>query len=265
MPPELSVVGLHANPVRVTGAVRETVAVCIVPFSVAVMLPVWLLAIFPAVTVKVPIVLPAATISEAGTARAVPLFDRLTVAPAVLDTVAVQVALPPETRLVGLQVNPLSVTGAVSDIVAVCALPFSDPVRVAVWLLAIVPAVALKVADVLPDPIVTEAGTVNAVALLDKETATAPEGAGAFNEIVQIDVPPVLSDAGTQLMALTRGAVVITPPTPVIGNEFAPVLAPKVFVTPIGAVVTPDATVTLTCATTPFWITPPFIPARIQR
>jgi hypothetical protein len=81
---------------------------------------------------NVAVVLPAPTVTEAGTVRAVALLDSVTVAPPVFDTVAVQVELPPEPRLVGLHVNPLSTTGATSETEAVCVFPFSVAVTVAV-------------------------------------------------------------------------------------------------------------------------------------
>ena len=185
--PALRLVGLHVSPLSSTGATSVIVAVCVLPFSVAVMVAVWLLAIVPAVAVKVAVVLPDPTAAEAGTVNATALLDSVTVAPPVFDTVTVQVALPPGTRLAGLHVNTLTSTGATSETVAVCVLPFSVAVTVAVWLLAIVPAVAVKVAVVLPDPTAAEAGTVNATALLDTVTVAPP----VFVTVtVQVALPP---------------------------------------------------------------------------
>jgi hypothetical protein len=246
----------------------EIVAVCVLPFSVAVMVAVWLLAIVPAVAVKVAVVLPDPTAAEAGTVNATALLDSVIVAPPVCDTVTVQVALPPDTRLAGLHVSPLSTTGAASVIVAVCVLPFSVAVMVAVWLLAIVPAVAVKVAVVLPSPTVTEAGTVNAVASSDRATTAPPADAGVFSETVHVDDPPVPRDAGAQFSALRvgggGGTAVTVPPTPFMGSGFPSALAPNVFVTLIVVLATPDPIVTLTTATTPFCITAVFKPASRQ-
>ena len=89
-------------------------------------------AIVPAVAVKVAVVFPAPTVTEAGTVNAAALLDNVTVAPPVCVTVAVHVELPPDTRLVGLHVTALSSTGATSEIVAVCVLPFRVAVMVAV-------------------------------------------------------------------------------------------------------------------------------------
>jgi hypothetical protein len=82
--------------------------------------------------VKVAVVFPAPTVTAAGTVNAAALLDSATVAPPVFDTVTVHVELLPDPRLAGLHVNPLSSTGATSEIVAVCVLPFSVAVMVAV-------------------------------------------------------------------------------------------------------------------------------------
>jgi hypothetical protein len=51
------------------------------------------------------------------------------------------------------------------------------PVTVAVWLLEIVPLMAVNVAVIDPAVTVTDAGTVSAVALLDKATLAPAHGA----------------------------------------------------------------------------------------
>ena len=154
--------------------------------------------------VKVAVVLPDATATEAGTVNAAALLDSVTVAPPVCVTVTVHVALPPDTRLAGLHVRPLSTTGAANAIVAVCVLPFSVAVMVAVWLLAILPAAVVNVAVVLPSPTVTAAGTVNATALLDSVTVAPP----VFVTVtVHVALPPDPKLAGLHVRPLnTIGA-----------------------------------------------------------
>lgn len=56
----------------------------------------------------------------------------------------------------------------------------------------IVPAVAVKFADVAPDATVTEAGTDSAVLLLESATVAPPEPAACDNVTVQMEVPPEL-------------------------------------------------------------------------
>jgi len=84
------------------------------------------------VAVNVAVVLEDPTVIEAGVVSVAELLDSVTVAPPVFDTVTVHVELAPEARLVGLQVRLLSFTGALSEMVAVCVLPFRVPVIVAV-------------------------------------------------------------------------------------------------------------------------------------
>jgi hypothetical protein len=88
--------------------------------------------IVPAVAVNVAVVLPDPTVTEAGTANAATLLDRLTVAPPVFDTVTVHVELPPDPRLAGVHVSPLTAGAVASAIVAVAIPPFNVAVRVAV-------------------------------------------------------------------------------------------------------------------------------------
>ena len=82
--------------------------------------------------VNVAVVLPAPTVTEAGTVNAAALLDRLTVAPPVFDTVTVHIELAPDPRLAALHVSPLTTVAVASAIVAVCVLPFSVAVMVAV-------------------------------------------------------------------------------------------------------------------------------------
>jgi len=84
------------------------------------------------VAVKVAVALPDPIVTEAGTVNAAALLDRFTVAPLDLETVTVHVALAPDPRLAGTHARPLSTTGATSEMVAVCELPFSVAVMVAV-------------------------------------------------------------------------------------------------------------------------------------
>jgi hypothetical protein len=76
----------------------------------------------PAVAVNVAELAPAGTVAVAGTVNPSVLLESETdapPAPAVLDSVAVQVDVPPEARLVGVHDSRLRVTGAISEIEAV--------------------------------------------------------------------------------------------------------------------------------------------------
>jgi hypothetical protein len=156
------------------------------------------------VAVKVAVVLPEPTITEAGTVNAAALLASVTVAPPVFDTVTVHVELAPDPRLASTHVNPLTTLAVASAIVAVCVLPLRVAVMVAVWSLAIVPAVAVKVAVVLPDPTVTEAGTVNAAASSDSVTVAPP----VFDTVtVHVALAPDPRLAGAHVSPLTTVAV----------------------------------------------------------
>ena len=89
----------------------------------------------------------------------------------------VQVVEALELTLVGLQVRAETRVGATRVKLAVWEAPFSVPVTVADWVVVTVPAVAAKVVEVLFAGTVTDAGTVNAVLLLESPTVVPPLGA----------------------------------------------------------------------------------------
>jgi hypothetical protein len=86
----------------------------------------------PAVAVKVAVVLAGATVTNAGTLSAPRLLDSPTVTAPACETVTVQVETPPEPRVEGVQLSALMVVGAVNSMPAVCVLPLSVAVTVAV-------------------------------------------------------------------------------------------------------------------------------------
>ena len=89
----------------------------------------------------------------------------------------VQVVDAPEFTLVGLQAKAETRVEATRLKLAVWETPFKVAVTVAVWLVVIVPRLALKVVDVLVARTVTDAGTVSAVLLLETPTVLPPEAA----------------------------------------------------------------------------------------
>ncbi len=86
----------------------------------------------PAVAVKVPVVDPEVTVTLPGTLNVPELLDSDTDPPVDLFSVTVQLEVPVLPRLVGLHDSPLTWIGLTSEILAVCELPFSDAVTVAV-------------------------------------------------------------------------------------------------------------------------------------
>ena len=67
----------------------------------------------------------------------------------------------------------------------------------------IVPAVAVKLAEVAPAATVADAGTVRAAALLDSVTVMPPDPAACDSVTVQDDVPPEFRLVGLQATRLT--------------------------------------------------------------
>jgi len=168
-----------------------------------------LLEMVPAVAVKVALEEPAATVTEAGTVRAATLLESDTAAPpdaAAADNATVQVEVAPVARLAGTQDSELKTTGANSETEAVWETPLKVAVTTAVWLLEMVPAVAVKVALEEPAATATEPGTARAATLLESDTAAPPDAAAADNATVQVDVAPVARLAGTQDNEFKTGA-----------------------------------------------------------
>ena len=85
--------------------------------------------------VKEPLVAPAAIVTLAGTVTLVLLLDKPTLAPpvgAATLSVTVQLEVPGETTLAGLQLTLLTVTGGVALSAKVCDPPFKLALSVAV-------------------------------------------------------------------------------------------------------------------------------------
>ena len=117
-------VGLHESAVTCIG-VRVMVTLCVPVPKVAVTVADWLLAIAPVVALKVAVVDPAATATEAGTVNTALVLVSVTVLPPVgaawfRVTVQVLEALGP--RLVGLQARAVTIVGATRLMVTLCEL-----------------------------------------------------------------------------------------------------------------------------------------------
>jgi hypothetical protein len=101
------------------GAVTVTEAVFELLFSDAVTVAVWLDVTVPAVAVKLPVVDPAATVTEVGTVSAALLSETATevLAVAAADNVTVHEDVPPDPIEAGEHWSPDTVGGAVVEIV----------------------------------------------------------------------------------------------------------------------------------------------------
>lgn len=91
---------------------------------------------------------------------------------------------------------------------------------VALWELAIVPALAVKAAVVAPAATVTDAGTLNALLLDERLTTVPPLGAASDSVIVQVEDEADSKLAGLHCSAETVGRTLIVPPVPVISASY---------------------------------------------
>jgi len=218
----------------------------------------------PAVAVNPTDVAPDATVTEAGTLKAVVLLESATAMPpepAACESVTVHEDEAPEPKLVGLHVSWLTVVAATSDTLAVFELAFSVPVIPAVRLLGIVPAVAVKFADVVPAGTVTDAGTGSSLVVLERATAAPPADANWFRVAVHVVAAPLVSDVGLQERPLNVGNGTVTvPPVPVIVSGAPAPFEPDRLVIARVELTAEFDIVTLITATTPFSITESFSP-----
>jgi hypothetical protein len=228
-----------AGPVTVPGVqLRLTTCSCcgdtlnpvvtVLPFNPAVSVALTVLAVVPAVAVNVAKVCPAATSTLEGTVTVALLLDSETVVPplgAAPVIVTVQLAVPGPVTVPGVQLRLTTCSccccgDTLNPVVTV--LPFSPAVSVALIVLAVLPAVAVNVAEVCPAATSTLEGTVTFALLLDSATVVPPLGAAPVIVTVQLVVPGPVTVPGVQLSELTARAVgsVMVPPDPFVGIEF---------------------------------------------
>jgi len=169
-PPD-TVAGL-SDTVVTTGAVIDRLAVEEMAPTVAVIVAEAFAETADVVTVKVPVVAPAATVTEAGTVALVLFEARVTTVPPV-GAAALSVTVPAE------DVPPITVDGATDTVTftpvpivstAVEAVPCSDALIVAEVVDATLTVVTVAVADELPAGTVTLAGIVAAALFDDRLT-----------------------------------------------------------------------------------------------
>jgi hypothetical protein len=128
----------------------------------------------------------------------------------------------------------------------------------------VVPAVAVKLAVVAPDAIVTDAGTVSRELLLDRVVTEPLAGAAAEIVTVQVLAAPGPSEAGAHDRELTAGTVITPLAATVMLMPAAVELAAIGFDNVTAVVVAVAAIVTLAYATTPEAIVLLFNPVRTQ-
>ena len=151
------------------------------------------------VALNVAEVAPAATITDAGTVSGARLLDRATVvaAAAAEARVTVQWLDALLDSVEGVQTRDVSCPVTLKFSVALCVIPFKVALIVADPLTTTDPTVKVKVAELCPAPMPTDAGADTFTLLLAIATLTAL-AAGAERTIVQLDVPGAFRDGGTQ-------------------------------------------------------------------
>ncbi|HWD38581.1 MAG TPA: hypothetical protein VG944_07010 [Fimbriimonas sp.] len=181
-------------------------------FAVAVTVTVVAEATGTVVTVKVALVAPATTVTEAGVVAAEESSESDTTKPPVgagpeITTVPVE-DVPPVT-VVGLILNDETV-GAVIVSVAVLEAPLAVAVIVAEVLLATAVVLTVNVAVEAPAATVTEAGTVADPELLLRLTTMPPVGAAELIVTVPVEVDPPTTDVGETVTPVTAGGVIVS-------------------------------------------------------
>ena len=171
---------------------RLRVAVCTAELRRAVNTAVASALMIEAETVKFAEVAPGATATVAGAVNKTELLAKATDAPAGgagSFRVTVQMPLPAETSVAGLQLSDDNPAGPSRVMEAVCDEPFRAATTVAVWSELRLPAVAANVTEVAPAGAVTVDGIDSAEVLLDKEIVV---GVMAAVVSVTVQVPALL-------------------------------------------------------------------------
>jgi len=232
------------------GAVTVRTAVVETPLLAAVIVVVEFVVPVPAVTVKVAVEEPAATVTEAGTvATAVALEVSATTTPeppALPVRVTVPVEVEPYAIDVGLRVTELTAEPVKASVPVAVVEPVV-PVTVTLVLAPTVEVVAVNVAVVAPAATVTLAGTVTEAAPDERATGRPPVGAAPLMVTVPVELAPPATVAGLKLSAEITGELTVSTAVPEV-----PLNVPVIVEVPLRgnvvtvkvALVAPDATVT---------------------
>jgi len=219
----------------------------------------WLLGIVPVVAAKFTELWPTAMLTVGGTVTNALLLlsdtTAATVAALVRATVQVVDEFPPTVD--GVQVSALNCAGATRLSVVGTETAPALAVTMALWSVPTWAAVAVKLAVVWPEEIVTLAGTLKLALLLPNETTNPAAGAPKVIEAVHEVLPGVLIVAlvhARPLSAGVGGGSVIDPEVPVAGMEvpFGSEATTPVSWTVIGEPEAFGAIWSVAVATTPF-------------
>jgi hypothetical protein len=210
--PPTTEIGSRPTEVR-AGAVTVKVAVRVTLLKTAVIVTS-VSALTPAVAaVKVAVVAPAATVTDAGTwAMAVLLELRLTTKPPVGAeplSVTVPVEAPPPSTEDGTRPKEVR-AGGVTVRVAVWLTLFRSAVIVTGVLVATGSVVVVKVAVVAPAATVTDAGTWAAAVLLELRLTTKPAaGAEPSRVTVPVEGTPPTTEVGSSATEVRPGGITV--------------------------------------------------------
>ena len=216
---------------------------------------------------------PAATVTVAGTVAAASLEIRLTTRPpvgALVSRLTIPVAVLPPATPAGEMVMT-DTRGAVTDRSAFAEVPLEVAVIVAEVFAETAVVVIVNVADVAPAGIVTDAGILARVALLERSVTVVAVAAARLSVTVPVELSPPRTDVGLSVSVLNATAatagftvsvvVLLTPrddavitagtlaTTDVVVIANVAVLAPAATVTDAGTTAAAELLVTVT--TTP--------------
>ena len=212
LPAPLSEAGLQDSPpISAEAAVRLKPVVVEEPFAVAVIVTGVVAETLPAVAVNVAVLLPAATVTEAGTVSAVLVSEIETDKPpvgAALFNPRVQMVEAPEDMVAGEQLSVEGMIGPRRLRVALAVEPFRVAVSTAVLSVVTVDTVAVKPAVDAPAATVTDAGIVTKALLSVRATTEPPVGAAPVSATVHVADPPEFRVAGVQVRELRVTVVV---------------------------------------------------------
>jgi hypothetical protein len=220
--------GVQLRPPIVVRERSDKGAVALAPPALAERVNFWVEPTVVVVTMKLLLVAPWGTVTEAGTEALALPPERVTTVPPVrapTDSETVHTICTPPVTVPGLHASAETTGKAVRVKAALCEVPLALAVTCTVLLTKTAEATALKLALVEPAATGTEAGTVNAELSLLTATVRPLPGAGAVRVTVHAAVAGVVSVTGVQTSPATFCTTVWMMPS-VVGLTKTPMADP---------------------------------------